>query len=223
MMKKFLWIFLLGLLSIAAFGCATTTTYQVQVNGYTDNAALAPFFPSASFSVIENKEAQNPLLEKEVKAKIDKLLEKHGYPLVPYDQAEYYMFFTYGMGAPQTVAVTTPSWGFGLGFGTGYWGPGAAYGLYWPGYGPYYTETQALYNRWLRLTVVEGRYYRETGKSHTIWVGEARSTGTSSDLREVLNPLLIAAFEQFGKNTSKAVPTQIKQKDPRVENLERVR
>ncbi len=222
-MKKFLWLFLLSLLSIAAFGCATTTTYQVQVNGYTDNAALAPFVPSASFHVIENKEAQNPLLEKEVKAKIDKLLEKHGYPLVPYDQAEYYVFFTYGMGAPQTVAVTTPSWGFGLGFGTGYWGPGAGYGFYWPGYGPYYTETQALYNRWLRLNVVEGRYYRETGKSNTIWVGEARSTGTSSDLREVLNPLLIAAFEQFGKNTSKAVPTQIKQKDPRVENLERVR
>jgi hypothetical protein len=222
-MKKFIWLFLLGLLSFAALGCATTTTYQVQVNGYTDNAALFAFVPGASFQVIENQEAQNPLLEKEVKAKIDKLLEKHGYPLVPHDQAEYYLFFTYGMGAPQTVTVTEPSWGIGLGFGTGYCGPGAAYGFYWPGYSPYYTETQALYNRWLRLTVVEGRYYRETGKSRTIWVGEARSTGTSSDLREVLNPLLIAAFEQFGKNTSKAVPTQIKQKDPRVENLERVR
>jgi hypothetical protein len=71
--------------------------------------------------------------------------------------------------------------------------------------------------------VVEGKYYRETGKSHTVWVGEVRSTGTTSDLRKVLSPLLIAAFEQFGKNTGKALPSWIKQDDPRVRELEGVR
>ena len=222
-MKKYLGLFLLGLLGAAVFGCASAITYQVQMNGYTDNAALAPFVPGASFYVIENKEAQNPLLDQEVKAKIDKLLEQYGYPLVSRDEADYYLFFSYGLGAPQSVSVNVPSWGVGIGFGTGYCGPGAAYGFYWPGYCPYYTETQALYNRWLRLKVVEGKYYRETGKSHTVWVGEARSTGTSSDLREVLNPLLIAAFKQFGKNTSKAVSTNVNQKDPRFQELEGVR
>jgi hypothetical protein len=212
---------LLVLLSIATFGCASARTYQVQVNGYTDSAAPL-LAPGASLFAIENQKAQNPLLEKEIKGKIDNLLVKHGYFLAPYDKAQFYLLFTYGLGTPQTVSVSSPSLGIGLGFGTGYWGPGAAFGSYWSGYGPFNTRTKALYGCWLRLTVVEGKYYRETGKSRTVWVGEARSTGTSSDLREVLNPLLIAAFEQFGKNTGKALSTRIKQNDPRFGELERI-
>ncbi len=50
--------------------------------------------------------------------------------------------------------------------------------------------------------------------------GEARSPGTSSDLRKGLNPLLIAAFEQFGKNTSKAVPADVSQKHSQFKGLE---
>ncbi len=208
-------------LGLVVSGCASVRTYQVQVNGYTEGAAPA-LAPGASVFVLEDQKAQNPLLEKEIKAKIELLLEKRGYVLAPYDRADFYLSFTYGLGTPQTVSVTGPTWGIGWGFGSGYCGPGVSTGIYWPGCGPYSTETQALYDRWLRLSVVEGKYYRDTGKSRTIWVGEARSTGTSSDLREVLNPLLIAAFEQFGQNTGKAVPIQIKQNDPRFSGLERV-
>jgi hypothetical protein len=220
-MKRVLGFFLLGIFGVTFLGCASVRTYQVQVNGYTEGAASS-FGPGASLFVMEDQKAQNPLLEKEVKAKIERLLAKNGYLLVPYDRAEYYLFFAYGMGAPQTVSVTTPSWGIGWGFGTGYCGPGVSTGIYWPGCGPFYTETKALYDRWLRLTVVEGKYYRETGKSRSVWVGEARSTGASSDLREVLNSLLIAAFEHMGKNTGKAVMTRIKQNDPRFIGLETV-
>jgi hypothetical protein len=220
-MKKFLGIFLLSLLTIATFGCASARVYHVQVNGYTEGAAPS-LAPGASFFVLEDQKAQNPLLEKEIKAKIEKLLARQGYLLVPFERAQYYLTFTYGLGNPQTVSVTSPTWGIGWGFGTGYCRPGVSTGIYWPGGGPFYTETQALYDRWLRLNVVEGKYYRETGKSRSVWVGEAHSTGSSSDLREVLNPLLIAAFGQFGINTGKAWPTTIKQNDPRVIDLERV-
>lgn len=222
-MKKILGLFLLVLASAAFFGCASARTYRVQVNGYTEEFAAAPFSPGATFFVLENPEAANPLLEKEVKAKLDQLLKQHGYLLAPYEEAQYVLQFAYGLGAPETISVAVPDWRIGVGFGTGYWGPGAVYGFYWPGWGPYYTETQAIYNRWLRLTVVEGKGYRAAGRAAPVWVGEARSSGTSSDLREVLNPLLVAAFEQFGKNTRKAVPAQIKENDPRVSQLERVR
>ena len=222
-MKKFTRLFLLGLLSVAIVGCASGRTYRVQVNGYTEAVGSAPFAPGASFFVVENPEAPNLLLEKEVKAKLDKLLEKHGYSLVPYEQARYCLLFTYGLGPPQTVSTVVPSVSIGLGYGSGYCDPFAGYGFFWPGWAPYYTETQAIYDRWLRLTAVEGKEYRATGKSRPLWVGEARSSGTSSDLREVLNPLLLAAFEQFGKNTGKALPTVINQKDPRFSELERVR
>ncbi len=161
------YIFLLGLLSMVTFGCASVRTYQIQVNGYTDSAAPL-LAPGATLFILEDQKAQNPLLEKEVKAKIENLLAKQGYLLVPYDRADYYVLFTYGLGNPQTVSVTAPTWGVGLGFGTGYWRPGVGYGLYWPGWGPFYTETQALYDRWLRVNVVEGKYYHETGKSRTV-------------------------------------------------------
>ena len=205
-MNKILGIFLLGLLSIATFGCASARTYQVQVNGYTDSAGPL-LAPGNSLFVIEDQKAQNVPLEKEVKGKIDNLLVKHGYLLAPYDKAQFYLLFTYGLETSGTVTVAGP-----IGPGRGWSGFG--YSAYLPAkYGPYAMDTLTLYDRWLRLTVVEGKYYRETGKSRTVWVGEARSIGISSDLREILGPLLIAAFKQFGKNTGKAVLTRIKQNE----------
>jgi hypothetical protein len=205
-MSKIAWIFLVGLLGIAPWGCASTKTYQVQVNGYTDSAASL-LAPGASLCVIEDQKAPNPLLEKEMKDDIDKLLVRHGYLLTPFDKAQFYLFFTYGLGPPQKMSVTGP---IGPGRGWSEFG----YTAYLPaGHGPYATETVTLNDRWLRLTVVAGKYYRETGKSRPVWVGEARSMGVSADLREVLSPLLAAAFEQFGKNTGKSVLIRIKQHD----------
>jgi len=214
-MNKILAIFLLGFLSLAMLGCAPARTYLVQVNGYTDSAAPL-LAPGASFFVIENQKAQNPLVEKEIKRKIENLLVKNGYLLTPYDKAQYYLLFSFGLGAPQTLSVTSP-------LGPGRCWSDLGYSAYVPtAYGPYCTDTFTLYGRWLRLTVVEGKYYREMGKSRPVWVGEARSTGVSSNLREVLSPILIAAFEQFGKDTGKAIPAIIKQNDLRVRELERV-
>lgn len=220
-MKRIAGLFLLIIVPAAVLGCASTRVYPVQVNGYTESAAPA-LTPGASLFVLTDQKAQNPLLEKEVKNKIEALLTKNGYVLVPYDQAAYYLSFAYGLGNPQTVATTGPAWGVGWGFGPGYCGRGISTGIYWPGCGPSYTETQALFDRWLRLTVVEGKYYRDTGQSRPVWVGEAHSTGASSDLREILNPLLVAAFEQFGRNTGKALGTSVKQNDPRVTGLQTV-
>ncbi len=209
-------VFLLGLLSLATLGCASARTYQVQVNGYTGSAAPL-LAPGASLFVIEDQKAANPLLEKEIKGRIDDLLVKQGYLLAPHDKAQFYLFFTYGLGPSQTVTITGP---IGPGRGWAEFG----YNAYLPAaFGPYATDTLTLNDRWLRLTVVEGKYYRETGKPRAVWVGEARSLGASADLREVISPLLIAVFEQFGKNTGKAVPIRIKQNDPQVRELEKVR
>jgi hypothetical protein len=206
-LNKVLGIFLLGLLSNTLFGCATAGTYQVQVNGYTGSSGPL-LAPGTSLFVIEDKKAQNPFLEEETKGKIDNLLVQHGYLLAPYDKAQFYLFFTYGLGPPQAMTITGP---IGPGRGWSEFGYNACMPAW---FGPYATDTLTVNDRWLRLTVVEGKYYRETGKSHSIWVGEARSLGSSSDLREILSPLLTAVFEQFGKNTGKAVLIRIKQNGP---------
>lgn len=208
---------------VAVLGGCAGVSYQVRVNGYTEGTAPLPAAPGSSFFVLENPEAANPLLEKEVRAKLQKLLTLQGFSLAPAEQADYHLKFAYGLGAPSGAAVSTPQVGIGIGFGYGRWGPGPYWGsgVYWPG--PYYVETRPLYHRWLQVQVAEGKAHRATGKFHPVWVGEAASVGTSSDLREVVTPLLLAVFSQFGKNTGKAIPTQVSRDDPRFKELEAVR
>ena len=52
-----------------------------------------------------------------------------------------------------------------------------------------------------------------------MWVGDAKSLGASSDLRVVLDYLLVADFQEFGKNTGKAITVDLKQNDPAVYSL----
>jgi hypothetical protein len=201
-------------------GCAPVI-YQVQVNGYTDPASPAVLTPGATFFIVENQEAPNPLLEKEIKGKITRLLAKQGYQITTFDQAAYLLFFSYGLGPARNVSVTLPDFSF---YEWGPSGPGSrrAYPYffavpYWASY-PY---AETIYDRWLLINVVDGRHYRDQKAYLTLWVGEARSTGTSADLRVAVNYLLTAVFEQFGKNTGKAMPVDLNQEDLRVKELEK--
>ena len=67
--------------------------------------------------------------------------------------------------------------------------------------------------------MVPGTAYRARQDAPPVWVGEARSLGTSSDLRMVLNYLLVADFKEFGKNTGQAVTVEIKADNPEAVSL----
>ena len=220
-MKKYILLVALIVAGVLTSGCGTYR-YSIKVNGYTDPAAPAPLAPGGAIFVIENKDAKNPLLEKEVKEKLNKLLEKRGYRLVPYDQADYFLFFSYGLGGDHSATVVMPDYYpyAGFGFGSAYGHRSGSYFFVAPFFSfSNYPESVALYDRWLLLNVVDAKYYREQGQFRTVWVGEARSTGTSSDLRTVLNYLLLAASQEFGRNTGKAVAVEIGEQEPQVFGL----
>jgi hypothetical protein len=209
--------------------CSSVSSYNIKVNGYTDPGTPAQVKPGGSFFVMENKEAKNPLLEAEVKGKISKLLETRGYSLTTFEKADYYLFFGYGMGEPRSVSGAAPDYygsiGWGMGYGWGGWGgrggwggPAVSIGMPWGGYP---ADGTTLYDRWLLISVVEGPAYRTQKLSRPVWVGEAHSVGASSDLRTVLNYLLVADFREFGKNTGKAVPMEIGAQDPELAPLTR--
>jgi len=201
-------------------GCSLGPVYNVKVNGYAEPGATRPLKPGGSFFVIANKEAKNPLLENEVRDKIIKLLLSHGYPHTTYEKADYYLFFAYGLGEPRSVSVVAPDYYGGVGWGMGCGWGGPAFSVMLPPWGGY-TSDAAIYDRWLLINVVDGPAYRTRQASQPVWVGEARSTGTSSDLRTVLNYLLAADFQEFGKNTGKAVSIDLKEQDPAVFSLTR--
>jgi hypothetical protein len=220
-MKKAIRLTAILVLGWCLAGCSTT--YTVKVNGYTEPGAQAQVRPGASFFVMENPDAKNPLLDKEIKEKLDKLLITHGYPVTTFEKADFYLFFKYGMGEPRSVSVTVPDYYGGIGWGMGYGGYGWGWGG--PGFyvgmplGGYSADVSPLYDRWLQLTVVEGNAYRTQKLSKPVWVGEAHSLGSSSDLRTVLNFLLVANFKEFGKNTGKAVTKEINSQDPEAASL----
>jgi hypothetical protein len=219
-MRKILLVALIvGIL--AAGGCAGAR-YQVQVNGYTEGQAATVWPPGATFVVLDNKEAQNPLLEQEIKAKVERLLNQRGYRLAPLGQAAYVLAFTYGSGAAARTSLAYPNYAANVGFGLGggYWGPSF---FLWPGFVAYPTRTEAWYDRWLLINVFEARPFRETGQRRTLWVGEARSSGTSQDLRVAVTPLLYATFARFGQNTGKAVSVEVDPQDLGYKEMEQAR
>jgi hypothetical protein len=206
------------IIGLCLSGCSSASIYQIKVNGYTDPGTPEPVQPGGSFFVIDNREAKNPLLEAEIKGKIIKLLETRGYPVTTFEKADYYLFFGYGLGEPRSVSAAAPDYFGSIGWGVGYgWGgPSVVIGV---PYGTYPADTATLYDRWLLINVVEGPAYRTRQVSRPVWVGEARSVGTSSDLRTVLNYLLVADFQEFGKNTGKAITRKIQEQDPEIYSL----
>jgi hypothetical protein len=203
-------------LALGLIGCAPR--YYVQVNGYGDPQVPGPFATGAPFHVMTNKDAPNPLLEKEVTEKSSRLLEKMGYRLTSFDQAEYYLLCAYGIGAG-VPAFTMPDYSFGFGIGPGYYSRNYFFAA--PFFTYYPLPTERVYDRWLIVSVIDAKRYREKGDFRTLWVGEARSIGTSSDLRETLNYLLVAAFDKFGKDTRKALAVELAPADPRLKDLEK--
>ncbi len=216
-MRRAIGYLALSLIALCLPCCSTAPTYNIKFNGYTDPSSPGLISPGVSFCVVENAQAKNPLLENEIKEKLNKLLTSRGFSITSYEKADYYLFFDYGMTSPSSVSVTTPDYygSIGWGWGYGWGGPSVYMGIPYGGYG---TAT-TLYDRWLLIKVVEGRPYRTQKISRPVWVGEARSVGASSDLRTVLNYLLVAEFKEFGKNTGKAITMDINAEDPELTTL----
>ncbi len=197
-------------------GCAEPMRYQVQVTGYNPPGAVVLPPPPAAFCVIDNREAPDPALEKEFKAKIEKLLGIKGYIITVFEQADYYLVFSYGQGKGGAVTVPMPVYGPG---------PSPYYGGYWRPYGfapipEYYVPgRQQLYDRWLAVNVIEGPRYRDKGDFQRVWQGEARSTGYSANLRATINYLLVTLFEDFGRSTGRGKVIDVTEDDFRAMEL----
>jgi hypothetical protein len=209
-------IFILLILGLFLSGCVEPRKYQVQVTGYNPPGAVVLPPPPGAFCVITNKEAKDPEMEQEFKAKIEKLLDLKGYVLTAFAQADYYLVFAYGQGQGGAVPVPMPVYGpRPYPYGGGYYRP---YGFApVPDYYP--PRVQQLYDRWLVVNVIEGPRYRDKGEFQRVWQGEARSTGYSPNLRATINFLLVTLFEDFGKSTGRGRVVEVSEEDFRAQEL----
>jgi phenylacetate-coenzyme A ligase PaaK-like adenylate-forming protein len=87
-----------------------------------------------------------------------------------------------------------------------------------PTYVPYaWTE----YDRWLNIVIRDARLFREAKKDQVVWYGEVLSSGTSRDLRRIINYLLVAAFAELGRDTKQGVIHELKEDDEQAASLMR--
>ncbi len=208
-------LLLICLVPFATAGCVTT--YEMEVNGYLDKEYVRSL-PSAklpfSVFVVNNENADNPLLEREIAAKIARLLKEKGYRLASAEEGDFYVVFRYGI---DRGPLEITSWEKHDRVDT---------------YDPYtkmrstkhvVTDSGVLshqfYTRSLCIRVVDAQVLRKSGKTKVIWAGDTVSEGTSTDLRKVINYLLVATFDYFGRDTGKAVKVVLSEGNPRVKRV----
>lgn len=199
-------------LAIACVCAGCGASYRVEINGYSGAGQSFQIPDAASIAVVADSNAPNPILEKEVAAKIEKLLAENGYRAGRQD-ADFYLFFDYGIDAGRTVTDAVPVYRPMI------YDDYPFSGFYGHGYTTYMPYSEVLHTRWLILKLIEGPAYRGSKNAEPAWIGEITSVGNSSDLRELLNYMLVAAFEHFGQDTRRQVSTAIPADDDRVRLL----
>ena len=192
-------------------GC--TPGYRVHVNTFAD--PNRPVTQGASVFVVQDPNAGNPILRRQVASKIDELLQGYGYsPVATADRANYLLTFETGFNSNEVVDFTPiyrPFGGFYGGFGGRFHHGGFGYTTYVP-----YVDT--IFEHWLRM-----RLYTKHGtalnQANVVWLGEALTGADNPELRQAVNYLLVGCMEHFPVDTHEWIAMTIKRTDPRIQGL----
>lgn len=222
-MRKYsfgLWVAVLLFQGILA-GCATT--YEVTTNAYLDKSLANLQIPTnASLAVLPNSNVPNTIFDNEVKTKIEALLVKKGYRVVPFDQSNYAVKFSYDITGKQKTTTRSQV----------VTGPPIIQKVYvsstqsyvttvMQGYDylTYVPETYTVYLARLFIKVLDAKNLKEFKEDKVIWVGDTMNESMDPDLRRSIDYLLVGTFKFFGQDTGKNQEINLPQDDPEVTAL----
>jgi len=209
---KFFWLLFLFL----AVFCTSCTRLYVNVNGYLEQNTHIE--QGKRVFVFINKGIANPILAKEIADKMQKVLVTKGYYLADdISNSDYVLTFAFAIdsGKPitssSTYSYSTSSYELNIYTGQFELVPHA------------HTQTNissgTMYTRNLVLTLFDSKELLVKQKANPIWIGEIGSSGSSSDLRKVLDYLIVAGFENFGEDTKGQQKYKFLEGDKRIQNL----
>lgn len=214
-MKK-TFLFLISVLLLA--GCAMT----IHTTGYTDRNGGRPVLPPGStFAVLENLPAPNPLLDREIRGKIEKLLLRQGFRLAAPEKADYHLAFGYSIqpglrsgtvttfSPPQTHIRRVPDGQGGV----------TTQAITVPGTATSVPVVTPEYTRQVTLKVTDAAGARAGREAKVLWIGDSSNLDPSSDLRSDIDYLLVATFLHFGRDTGREVQVRIGKDHPDVQAL----
>lgn len=204
---------LLATISLCIAGC--TTGYRVHVNGFSERGRQIG--DNASVYVSEDPNAQNPIFDKEIKAKIEELLKWYDYvPASAIEQSDYRLVFQLGMGSHQASGFAPLYHPYG-GFYSGY---SRGYHFGYTTYVPYY---DTFYDQRLSMKVFARDPTAGSDEEKIVWVGEAMTSTSGDDIRRTIDYLLVGCFEYFGVDTTRQKSLIITEDDPRIIQIESLR
>lgn len=199
-------------LLLMCFGLGCAASYNVGVNGYSSTGQSLAISEGSSFAVVTDRDVANPIFQKEVGTKVRRILTDMGYANSA-AQADYYLLFDYGIDSGRSVTDAIPV------HRSGYYDEYRLSPFHSHGYTTYIPYTSVVYTRWLVLKLIEGKAYTESQQAEPLWICEVASAGGSSDLREVVDYMLVAAFEHLGQDTGRQLVEVIYRGDERVRVL----
>lgn len=200
-------------------GCSAI---QVKTTGYLNPSNENLFSKNDKYFVSASEKAENPFLEAEVKFKIEKLLYDTGYTVVPsLNEVDWVISYSYGRAGdtsstamfPLTTTTTETFSTYGMD-GT------YTFGTYTQPSTTYIPVTSTTYGHFLAVSLINHIESKKQQKIVTAWRSESYSQGESSDLRSVLNYLLVETFQYFGFDTGKEISHSLYPSDPRVKILQ---
>lgn len=194
--KMSFFLFIVALLILNA--CALQTRYKVKVNGFTGGKHAIP--SGKKIFIYKNEKAVNPLFEDEIGEKIKIALKTKGYiPVKQISNADYVLHFGYEIDQGSTYSKIysqskVNEGNYELNVFTGQFEKTSPTTTTRVG-----SRAETIYSRQLLLKLFEVNGPSKISKP--VWVGEVNSSGSSSDLRKVIDYLILGAFEHFGEDT----------------------
>ncbi len=209
----------------------------MEVNAYLSRELAFPEPGLATIGVVVQIEPDEPLLAREIASKVGAILEEKGYAVGEAEEAEYVLLCAAGMDPGETRVDYTPVYSGG-GYYRTYYQRGRwrtrVVTTHLPGYTTYVPYTYTVYPSGLSATLMKkdlirgapegeaeaeeeaGRPPDESLADATVWRCVTLSAGTTSDLRWIVNHMLLATFDRFGEDTSKQLRVAIPKDDERV-------
>ncbi len=203
----------------------------MNVNAYLSKSlAFPPEGEGTRLGLMVETSPSEPLLENEIHEKVAAILEAKGYEAVGPDAADLLLVCTATVDAGTTevdYAPVSSGGGWYRSYATDSCGRAATITTYVPGDTTYVPYEYTVYTKGLAVSLLRKDRMQppsderrpENYAQATIWRCVVLSTSRSTDLRWIVNHMLLAAFDRFGDDTGREKQVAIPMNDERVKAL----
>ena len=209
---------------ICLFGCRSA--YKVHVNTL---SGMRPIPEAARLELIST-DSTGGLLQQEVGMKMAYLLTKEGYDITGLYEPDYFILYKFGLDSRDEAYTkyvysssgSSPSSGGSTGSAGSDFASGVIAGVSDALSNRKPVESVRTVNeRWLSLLAIDARAYSQTGEFKQVWECKTLSAGESSDLRYIINYMLIPSIENFGRDTGRVRTYNMGPRNRGVSDLEK--